>query len=94
VCHEKYPLASTCEALPTAPSDKQIVLFVDDEPTILDTRRVIFEALGYAVLTADTGARALEQLRERRVDAVVLDYQMPGMNGEKTAAIARTKLNF
>jgi len=85
VCHENYPLASITAAPRTALSDKQVVLFVDDEPAILDTRRVIFEALGYVVLTAGAGAQALKPLRERRVDAVVLDYQMPGMDGEETA---------
>lgn len=85
MCHENYPLASPCEARHAAPADKLIVLFVDDEPTLLETHRVIFEALGYAVLTADSGAQALKLLLESRVDAVVLDYQMPGMDGEETA---------
>jgi CheY-like chemotaxis protein len=85
VCHQNCPQDSSLEALRTAPPDKRIVLFVDDEPTILSTRRVIFEAQGYAVLTADSGAQALALLRERRVDAVVLDYQMPGMDGQETA---------
>lgn len=85
VCHENYPVDSSCGPLHAASTDNQIVLFVDDEPTILETRRAIFETLRYTVLTADSGEQALELLRERKVDCVVLDYQMPAMDGEETA---------
>jgi CheY-like chemotaxis protein len=61
------------------------VLFADDEPSILSMRRIVFEALGYSVLTAISGEEALEALELREVDAVVLDYLMPGMDGEETA---------
>jgi CheY-like chemotaxis protein len=63
----------------------KIVLFVDDEPAILSMRRLVFEALGYSVLTAISGEEALEALELHQVDAVVLDYLMPGMDGEETA---------
>lgn len=61
------------------------ILLVDDEPSILQVRRLIFESEGYSVFTAESGEEALEILRIRPVDAVVLDYLMPGMNGEETA---------
>ena len=65
------------------------VLFVDDEPSILSMRRLVFEALGYSVLTATCGADALEVFAMHPVDAVVLDYLMPGMDGEETARCMR-----
>jgi CheY-like chemotaxis protein len=65
------------------------ILFVDDEPSILKLRRLVFEALGYSVLTAISGEEALEALGLHRVDAVVLDYLMPGMDGEETARCIR-----
>ena len=61
------------------------VLFVDDEPSILKMRRLVFETLGYSVLTALSGQDALDALELHQVDAVVLDYLMPGMDGEETA---------
>lgn len=67
------------------------ILFVDDETSILDGNRVVFEALGYSVLTADSGAKALSLLRSHSVDAVVLDYAMNPMNGEETARRVRRK---
>ena len=48
-------------------------------------RRLVFEALGYSVLTAISGEKGLEALDLHSVDAVVLDYLMPGMDGEETA---------
>jgi CheY-like chemotaxis protein len=63
----------------------QTILFVDDEPSVLAVRRLIFEAVGFSVLTAESGEEALELLRSNTVDAVVLDYMMPGMDGEETA---------
>jgi CheY-like chemotaxis protein len=63
----------------------QTILFVDDDPSILAVRRLIFEVLGFSVLTAESGEEALEVLRSNAVDAVVLDYLMPGMDGEETA---------
>lgn len=36
---------------------------------------------GYAVLTADGGAHALETVRAGRVDLILLDIEMPGMTG-------------
>lgn len=65
------------------------VLFVDDEPSILSMRRLVFEALGYSVLTATCGEDALEIFAMYPVDAVVLDYLMPGMDGEETALCIR-----
>lgn len=63
----------------------RIVLFVDDEASLLEARRLMFEFMGYSVLTAESGEEALEALRSNAVDAVVLDYQMPGMDGAETA---------
>jgi CheY-like chemotaxis protein len=61
------------------------ILFVDGEPSLLERRRLVFEALGYRVLTADSGERALELLGVNTVDAVILDYLLPGMDGGETA---------
>lgn len=68
----------------------QTILFVDDEPDILAVRRLVFEVVGYSVLTAGCGEEALALLQSHTVDAVVLDYLMPGMDGEETARGIRT----
>jgi CheY-like chemotaxis protein len=73
--HEKEPAALSIKT----------VLFVDDEPSILSMRRLVFEALGYSVFTAASGEDALKVFAMYPLDAVVLDYLMPGMDGEETA---------
>jgi CheY-like chemotaxis protein len=57
------------------------ILCIDDGRTFLEVFRAHFEDRGYRVLTASSGKEALELLEVKRVDAVVLDYQMPGMTG-------------
>jgi CheY-like chemotaxis protein len=57
------------------------VLCVEDEDSQLRLRQVLFESAGFAVLSARTGAEALELFRANGVDLVVLDYWMAGMNG-------------
>jgi CheY-like chemotaxis protein len=64
---------------------KKIVLFVDDDPDMLLARRLMFECMGYSVFTVESGKEALELLRLNTVDAVVVDYIMPEMDGEETA---------
>lgn len=64
---------------------KKVLLCVDDEATGLKIRKMILERNGYVVLTASDGAGGLELFDREPVDAVVLDYYMPGMDGGKVA---------
>ena len=57
------------------------VLVVDDDVAVLQTIVDALEAEGYAVVTAGNGALALERLRDRRPDVVLLDLMMPVMDG-------------
>jgi putative two-component system response regulator len=56
------------------------ILVVDDELGPRESLRMILKP-SYEVITAEGGARALEVLRERRVDVVTLDLKMPGLSG-------------
>jgi CheY-like chemotaxis protein len=59
------------------------VLLVDDDPEVLQLfgRMLALTEGDYRVLRARTGVRALDLLRERRPDAMLLDLFMPGMDG-------------
>jgi len=73
------------------PLPRRLVLCIDDEVVGLQVRKIILERAGYAVLTAPDGPSGLEIFAEHPVDAVVLDYAMPGMDGGQVAAAMRTK---
>lgn len=62
-----------------------LVLCVDDEQVGLGIRKLLLERAGYRVLTAADGASGLELFATHPVDAVVLDYAMPGMHGGQVA---------
>ena len=58
------------------------VLYVDDEPALLDIARLFLEKTSeFRVLTAETAKEGLEMIRTVHPDAIVSDYQMPGMDG-------------
>ena len=62
-----------------------LVLCVDDEAVGLGIRKILLERAGYQVLTAADGASGLKLFAAHPVDAVVLDYAMPGMHGGQVA---------
>jgi two-component system, chemotaxis family, chemotaxis protein CheY len=57
------------------------VLVVDDEKAIRLTVAEALEDEGYAVATAENGADALVQVRERQPHGIVLDLMMPVLDG-------------
>jgi CheY-like chemotaxis protein len=65
---------------------KATILCVDDHWNQLIGRKMLLEKHGYEVLEATGGDEGLKLFLSRSVDAVVLDYQMPGMNGDVVAA--------
>lgn len=65
------------------------VLWVDDEIAHLQSHIRFLEKRGYKVLTASSGNTALDLLRANRVDIVLMDQMMVGMDGLETVSILR-----
>ena len=65
---------------------KATILCIDDHWNGLLGRKILLEDNGYEVLEATGGDEGLKLFLSHSVDAVVLDYQMPGMNGDVVAA--------
>jgi len=61
------------------------ILVVDDEPQIRRVLRSTLSSNGYLILEAKTGEEAVNMLRKVRPDLVLLDVNMPGMDGIATA---------
>ncbi len=64
---------------------KSTILCIDDHLNGLIGRKMFLENHGYEVLEATGGDEGLKLFKSHSVDAVVLDYQMPGMNGDVVA---------
>jgi hypothetical protein len=65
---------------------KARILCIDDHWNALIGRKMFLEQSGYEVLEATGGDEGLKLFLKHAVDAVVLDYQMPGMTGDVVAA--------
>ena len=65
---------------------KATILCIYDHWNGLIGRKMLLESNGYEVLEATGGDEGLKLFLSHSVDAVVLDYQMPGMNGDVVAA--------
>jgi CheY-like chemotaxis protein len=65
---------------------RKTILCIDDQWNGLMGRKIFLEKNGYQVLEATGGDEGLRLFLTHPVDAVVLDYQMPGMNGDVVAA--------
>jgi CheY-like chemotaxis protein len=60
---------------------KRTLLLVDDEVNVLAALRRLLRKDGYHIVTADSGAQALQRLAENEVDVILSDQRMPGMTG-------------
>ncbi len=68
-----------------ASATSRLVLCIDDEVIGLTVRKTVLERAGYRVLTARNGRDGLDLFGSEPVEAVVLDYSMPGMHGGEVA---------
>ena len=64
---------------------RPVILCVDDDWNGLEGHRILFEERGYKVLVATGGDEALQLFASNPTDLVLLDYHMPGVNGDVIA---------
>ncbi len=73
---------------------KKEVLVVDDDPVLVKTLRVYLERAGYRVNEASHGLEALQRVKERKPDLILLDILMPMMDGFKVARMLKFDNKF
>lgn len=71
------------------PDNRSVLLVVDDYPENLISMRALLSRQDWQVLTASSGMEALSALLENEVDLVLLDVQMPEMDGFEVARLMR-----
>ncbi|MBU0996403.1 MAG: Flp pilus assembly complex ATPase component TadA [Proteobacteria bacterium] len=64
-----------------ASKSKYAILFVDDEPHVLNALKRIFRHENYDIFLAESGEKGLSLLTDQPAQVVVSDFKMPGMNG-------------
>ena len=69
------------------PKGNEHVLFVDDEPVLVELAEIMLKSLGYQVTTRTSSLEAFHLFKERpdRFDLVITDMTMPQMTGDKLA---------
>src|SRR5438270_10818147 len=72
-------------------SDKINILVVDDLPDKLLALRTALEGLGENVVTARSGREALRRLLEQDFAVILLDVNMPDIDGLETAELIRSR---
>lgn len=65
------------------------VLVVDDEPSLVLATKMALTDAGWSVATATTGEEALDHLERCRVDVMVLDLRLPGLDGLEVLRVVR-----
>lgn len=60
---------------------KNTILIVDNDASCVEPLQILQEDEGFDVMTAYRGKQALNIMSYEKVDLVLLDYQMPGMDG-------------
>jgi DNA-binding response OmpR family regulator len=68
------------------------ILIVDDDEGICETMQDIFMEMEYKVHYVTSGEFAIEEIKGKKYDLVLIDYRMPGMDGIETCRRIRQLL--
>ncbi|MFJ5841911.1 response regulator transcription factor [Streptomyces shenzhenensis] len=69
----------------------QRLLLVEDEPTLRELLSASLRLAGFQVIPAETGAQALDAVRDQRPDLIVLDVMLPDIDGFEVARRLRER---
>ena len=75
----------------SSPDSARTLLCVDDNATALDVRVALLEFHGYRVFSLTSELETLSFLDQQPVDAVILDYLMPDIKGDKLSLKIRER---
>jgi len=73
------------------PKQQETILVVEDDPTLRMSLRAALRSAGYRVDTAATGPEGLDKALSARLDLVLLDVMLPGMNGFEVCQAIRER---
>ena len=70
------------------------ILIVDDEPSIIVPIQYLMEQQDYNVLVAENGEYALDIIFKYKLDLILLDIMLPGIDGYEVCEIVRLNPDF
>lgn len=76
------------------PARKSLILIADDRASSRELLRIVLERAGYAVIEAEDGEAAVEQALTASPDLILLDLQMPRLDGYGVLATLRSDPRF
>ena len=79
--------------MPTTPG-KPRILIADDRPSSRELLRLVLERSGYEVIEAEDGVQAVDRARTGNPDLILLDLQMPVLDGYGVLAALRSETRF
>jgi CheY-like chemotaxis protein len=83
--------STTDRAPESAPRQRASILMVDDHHSNLLALEAILEPLGQELVKANSGEEALKFLLQREFAVILMDVQMPGMDGFQAAALIKQR---
>jgi DNA-binding response OmpR family regulator len=72
--------------------EKKLVLLVDDDADFAKVVKLYFERSGLELITVASGKKALKAIDSRRPDLMILDINMPKMDGVEVCRTVRAKM--
>ncbi|HOE13084.1 MAG TPA: SpoIIE family protein phosphatase [bacterium] len=73
------------------PNQERTILLVDDEQTNLQVLKTLLDAQGYQVMLAENGKEAIERIKEKTPDMLIMDVCMPEMSGLEVCRIIKSE---
>jgi len=71
---------------------KEKILIVDDDPDILDVLKITLEAEGYQVIEGHDGKEALDIIKNKAADLLIIDFKMPEIDGDEVCRILKENI--
>lgn len=73
---------------------EEVILVVDDSPVVVEAVREALINDGYSVLVATDGLEALNVIKSNHIDLILLDIDMPRMNGYQLCKLLKRDSNY